>query len=321
MRARDGELLADLVHHGDRYLAAHGGRGGRGNARFLSNARRAPGFAEQGEYGEEHWLRLEVKLLADAALVGLPQLGEVHADLGGERGEAQDRRLPVHHARAAPRRRALPRPRVRARRHPRPHRGRGGGARASATRSSATSSGRACSCCCSTSPASTSRTPDEQERVLLDELARYRPELLDRPRLVVGSKADVATSSSHDPDGVSRSPRSRVPGSTSSSVASGTLVDEARAEEPEPRAVRRAASGRGGVHRRARRRRRVAGHRAHRGACRRDGRPHQRGGDRRTCRTGCAGWASSARSPRAGAREGDVVRVGPVELEYVEGFT
>ena len=76
VRARDGALLADLVHHGDKYLAAHGGRGGRGNARFLSNARRAPGFAEQGEYGEELWLRLEVKLLADAALVGFPNSGK-----------------------------------------------------------------------------------------------------------------------------------------------------------------------------------------------------------------------------------------------------
>ena len=76
MQARDGELLADLVRHGDRYLAARGGRGGRGNARFLSNARRAPSFAEQGEYGEERWLRLELKLLADAALVGFPNAGK-----------------------------------------------------------------------------------------------------------------------------------------------------------------------------------------------------------------------------------------------------
>src|SRR5262249_55867788 len=52
VRSRDGRVLADLVGHGDRYVAAAGGRGGRGNARFLSNARRAPGFAEQGEYGE-----------------------------------------------------------------------------------------------------------------------------------------------------------------------------------------------------------------------------------------------------------------------------
>ena len=83
------------------------GRGGRGNARFLSTRAR-PHFAEQGEYGEEHWFRFEVKLLADAALGRLPERGEVHADRGGERGEAEDRELPVHHARAAPRRRALP---------------------------------------------------------------------------------------------------------------------------------------------------------------------------------------------------------------------
>src|SRR6478672_7846431 len=53
-----GELLADLVSHGDRWRAASGGRGGRGNAKFLSNRRRAPKFAEQGENGEERWLRL-----------------------------------------------------------------------------------------------------------------------------------------------------------------------------------------------------------------------------------------------------------------------
>ena len=72
----DGRVLADLLHHGDRALAARGGRGGRGNARFLSNRRRAPSFAEQGEYGEERWLALELKLLADAALVGFPNAGK-----------------------------------------------------------------------------------------------------------------------------------------------------------------------------------------------------------------------------------------------------
>ncbi len=76
VKARDGEVLADLTHDGDRYLAVHGGVGGRGNARFLSNRRRAPSFAEQGEYGEEQWLRLELKLLADVALVGFPNAGK-----------------------------------------------------------------------------------------------------------------------------------------------------------------------------------------------------------------------------------------------------
>ena len=72
----DGRVLADLVRAGDRYLAAAGGRGGRGNTRFLSNKRRAPTFAEQGEAGEERWMRLELKLLADVALVGFPNVGK-----------------------------------------------------------------------------------------------------------------------------------------------------------------------------------------------------------------------------------------------------
>ena len=72
----NGVMIADLVHEGDRYLAAEGGRGGRGNARFLSNRRRAPSFAEQGEAGDERWLHLELKLLADVALVGFPNVGK-----------------------------------------------------------------------------------------------------------------------------------------------------------------------------------------------------------------------------------------------------
>ena len=76
VKDRDGIVLADLVNPGDRWEAAEGGRGGRGNARFLSNRRRAPGFAEQGEVGEEHWLRLELKLMADVALVGFPSVGK-----------------------------------------------------------------------------------------------------------------------------------------------------------------------------------------------------------------------------------------------------
>src|SRR6195256_5501071 len=186
----DNELLADLVHHGDRWMAARGGQGGRGNARFLSNARRAPSFAEQGEYGEDRWLRLELKLLADAALVGFPNAGKstlisvvsaakpkiadypfttlephlgvvrwqdhdfVLADIPGLiEGAAEGRGLGHQFLRHIERARVLV-------------------------------------ILCDLAPID-GRSAAEQERVLLDELGRYRPELLERPRLVVGSKADV----------------------------------------------------------------------------------------------------------------------------------
>ncbi|MDQ3979274.1 MAG: GTPase ObgE [Actinomycetota bacterium] len=189
---REGALLADLVHEGEEWLAAEGGRGGRGNARFLSNRRRAPSFAEQGEVGEERWLRLELKLQADVALVGFPNAGKstlisrisaarpkvasypfttlrphlgvvlaegvefVVADIPGlVEGASEGRGLGHQFLRHVERARALV-----------------------VLVDLASLEGR---------------TPEEQERVLLDELGRYRPELLERPRLVVGTKADLAT--------------------------------------------------------------------------------------------------------------------------------
>ncbi|MBA3301467.1 MAG: GTPase ObgE [Thermoleophilaceae bacterium] len=66
----------DLVRPGQRILVARGGAGGRGNRRFTSSTRQAPGFAENGLPGEEGWLELRLKLLADAGLVGLPNAGK-----------------------------------------------------------------------------------------------------------------------------------------------------------------------------------------------------------------------------------------------------
>jgi GTP-binding protein len=192
VRDQNGVVLADLVGAGERWLAGEGGRGGRGNARFLSNRRRAPAFAEQGEVGEERWLRLELKLLADVALVGFPSVGKstlisvisaakpkiadypfttlepnlgvvrlpddtefVVADLPGLiEGAAEGRGLGHRFLRHVERARVLV-------------------------------------LLLDLSPLA-ERPPAEQERILLDELRRYQPDLLDRPRLVVGSRADLA---------------------------------------------------------------------------------------------------------------------------------
>ena len=191
----EGMLLADLSTAGDRWLAAAGGRGGRGNARFLSNRRRAPSFAEQGESGEERWLRLELKLLADVALVGFPNVGKstlisrisaakpkiadypfttlepnlgvvvmdegdeiVVADIPGLiAGASVGRGLGHLFLRHIERARAL--------------------------------------VILIDLAASTEHEPAEQERILLAELEQYRPELVQRPRVVIGSRTDIA-----DPD-------------------------------------------------------------------------------------------------------------------------
>ena len=68
--------IADLPSPGEQVVVAPGGNGGRGNIHFVTSVRRAPAFAEKGEPAQEHWIELEMKLMADVALVGMPSVGK-----------------------------------------------------------------------------------------------------------------------------------------------------------------------------------------------------------------------------------------------------
>jgi GTP-binding protein len=232
VRHKDGTAVCDLAGAGMRFMVAEGGQGGRGNARFLSNRRRAPAFAEQGEKGEEFWLDMELKLMADVALVGFPNAGKstlistvsaakpkiadypfttlephlgvvrvggfhegtefVMADIPGlVEGAAEGKGLGHQFLRHIERARVL------------------------------------VVLLDLGAPLLMMESAADQLRVLLSELGSYRPDLLERPRLVVGSKADVGD----DDDGVCDQVLSAATGEGVAALTErlAVLVQEARA--------------------------------------------------------------------------------------------
>ena len=189
------QVLADLASHGDRWLAARGGRGGRGNSRFLSNKRRAPTFAEQGEEGEEKWLRMELRLLADVALVGFPNSGK--STFISKISAAKPRIADYPFTTLEPNLGVVQTPDI-------PEftvadipgliegasEGRGLG------HQFLRHIERASILLILLDLSQTSElSPERQRTVLENELNSYRPELLSRPRIVVGSRSDMAIES------------------------------------------------------------------------------------------------------------------------------
>jgi GTP-binding protein len=186
------QVLADLSQDGDRWLAVRAGRGGRGNARFLSNKRRAPTFAEQGEEGEEKWLRMELRLLADVALVGFPNSGK--STFISKISAAKPRIADYPFTTLEPNLGVVQTPGV-----PEftvadiPGLIEGASEGKGLGHQFLRHIERASILLILLDLSQTSEfSPERQKEILENELSSYRPELLSRPRLVVGSRSDMS---------------------------------------------------------------------------------------------------------------------------------
>jgi GTP-binding protein len=244
VRHGNGDVLADLTSSGDRYLAAAGGRGGRGNTRFSNNRLRAPAFAEQAELGEEFWLNLELELMADVALVGFPNAGKstLVSTISAAKPKIADYPFTTLE----------------------PHLGvvRVGGTSRQDTDAvefvvadipgliEGASEGRGLGhkflrhverarvlLILADLGQDEDRAPAEQVRVLLDELGRHRPELLERPRMIIGSRADRRPADTAGEEGLELDLEvAAVTGAGLPELLGrlAALVEQARAESPLP---------------------------------------------------------------------------------------
>ena len=233
----DGEVLVDLANPGDRWRAAEGGLGGFGNNRFLSNRRRAPAFAEQGEHGEERWFNLELKLRADVALIGFPNVGK--STLISQISKARPKIADYPFTTLVPNLGVV-------RYSNRPGRDDAGTEFVVADipgliEGAAEGRGLGHSflkhveyarvlCVMLDMAPNVTHTPNEQLEILLRELGDYQPELLERPRVVVGSRADM-TDGAELPDGVMPISSFTREGLNSLVATMAQLVDSARRDE------------------------------------------------------------------------------------------
>ena len=249
VKSANDDVAADLAQEGYRWLAARGGRGGRGNASYLSNRRRAPNFAEQGESGEERWFDLELKLMADVALVGFPNAGK--STLISAVSAAKPKIAAYPFTTLEPHLGV-----VRIERFGTPLDPRGDfefvmadipGLIEGASEGKGlghqflrhVERARVLLLLVDLAPTD-DRPAAEQERILVDELGRYRPELLERPRLVVGTKADLVGGLELIHGGlVPDAPAICISAATGEGMrdlllAVAPLVANVRAEQPEP---------------------------------------------------------------------------------------